>query len=171
MKTIKFYKVWNKPLGTDGRVMLPYGYMSNFSPHGFTDAAEVQWPTAEHFFQAQKFNDPEIREKIRLADTPWNAAVLGRNTEGLREDWDTYRDFAMFEALLFKYSCNEDIGIKLLQTRDAILIEDSPKDSYWGCGKDGKGRNQLGRTHMLVRNFLLMAMITEGKTLEEIISD
>lgn len=41
-----------------------YGDFSNFSPHGIaTD--DLWWPTVEHYFQAQKFEDAEHREKIR----------------------------------------------------------------------------------------------------------
>jgi hypothetical protein len=34
------------------------------------------------------------------------------------------------------------------------LDENAPGDYYWGCGKDGTGRNQLGLTLMQVRDIL-----------------
>ena len=33
-----------------------------------------------------------------------------------------------------------------------MIIEDSPTDYYWGCGKDKTGRNELGKILMKVRN-------------------
>ena len=43
----------------------PHGWLSNFSPHGFhLDGHD--WPTVEHYFQAQKFEDPVRQEEGRL---------------------------------------------------------------------------------------------------------
>jgi exodeoxyribonuclease III len=39
----------------------------------------------------------------------------------------------------------------LLDTRDAVLIEDSPYDDYWGTGPDGQGLNWAGRVLMDIR--------------------
>jgi len=42
----------------------------------------------------------------------------------------------------------------LLDTRPAYLIENSPSDKYWGCGRDGSGQNKLGVLLMQVRDEL-----------------
>ena len=55
---------------------MPYWGLSNFSPPGF-EAEGVFWPTVEHYFQAQKFEFPTIRERIRRAATPNEARLLG----------------------------------------------------------------------------------------------
>jgi len=56
----------------------PFGELSNFTAHEFTlDGA--YWPTVEHYFQAQKFEDEAYREKIRLTRSPMIAARLGRS--------------------------------------------------------------------------------------------
>jgi ribA/ribD-fused uncharacterized protein len=55
----------------------PYFELSNFSPHGFAvDGAH--WPTVEHYFQAQKFEDAAYRERIRNAASPQRAKALGQ---------------------------------------------------------------------------------------------
>jgi predicted NAD-dependent protein-ADP-ribosyltransferase YbiA (DUF1768 family) len=36
-----------------------------------------------------------------------------------------------------------------------MIIEDSPRDWYWGIGKDGKGQNWLGKLLMERRQELL----------------
>lgn len=45
----------------------------------------------------------------------------------------------MEELLRLKIEQNLYIKKKLLQTEDYIIVEDSPKDNYWGCSlnKDG----------------------------------
>ena len=74
MKAIKFYKVNDA-----------YGYMSNFAPYPFSDGNKI-WPTSEHYFQAQKFLVPEIQEKIRLLESPMDAALEGRNRQNPLRD-------------------------------------------------------------------------------------
>lgn len=46
----------------------------------------------------------------------------------------------MFEALEAKFR-DEAMRNLLLSTGDKTIVEDSPHDSYWGCGSDGKGQN------------------------------
>jgi len=43
---------------------------------------------------------------------------------------------------------------KLLETGDAPIVEDSPKDSFWGWGPGRKGRNALGKIWMQLRQEL-----------------
>lgn len=40
---------------------------------------------------------------------------------------------------------------KLIATKDWPLVEDSPKDPFWGWGEDRKGRNELGKVWMKLR--------------------
>ena len=65
-----------------------YAFLSNFydSPMP-TAGGTIFYPTVEHYFQAMKTENPEEREKIRLAPTPGKAKRLGR-TINLRADWE-----------------------------------------------------------------------------------
>lgn len=38
-----------------------------------------------------------------------------------------------------------------MSTNDAKIIEDSPKDAFWGVGKNQNGRNELGKLFMEIR--------------------
>lgn len=49
---------------------------------------------------------------------------------------------------------DERVALVLLQTGEARLVEASPVDSFWGAGRDGKGKNQLGEILMRVREQL-----------------
>jgi ribA/ribD-fused uncharacterized protein len=55
-----------------------YGEFSNFSKHPF-ELDGLMWPTSEHYFQAQKFEDKAYQEKIRTTASPMIAARLGRS--------------------------------------------------------------------------------------------
>ncbi len=133
------------------RVSDEYGVFSNFSPHG-VEMDRRHWPTVEHYFQARKFHDEAHREKIRRADNPSTAKKLGQTREvQLRADWEDMKDEVMFEACLEKFQTHDEARKILLSTGDEELIEDSPDDYYWGCGKTGTGRNMLGKILMRVR--------------------
>ena len=60
----------------------------------------------------------------------------------------------MKELLMAKFSQNEDLKKKLLDTGDATLIEGNTwGDKYWGVCK-GVGKNRLGELLMEVREEL-----------------
>ena len=131
----------------------PYFAFSNFSPHGFR-ADGVYWPTVEHYFQAQKFPGSPHQETIRRAASPVEAKKLGRSRQHpLRPDWDAAREEAMQRALRMKFSTPE-LRALLLGTGNRELVENSPHDAYWGCGRDGRGRNRAGALLMEVREEL-----------------
>ena len=128
--------------------------MSNFAPYGFELDGKV-WKTVEHYYQAQKFKDEKLQEKIRQVSSPMAAAILGRNKNSpLRSDWESYKLRAMYKALQAKFEQHEDIREQLIETNDAKLVEYSKKDKFWGNGGDGSGKNALGRMLMKLRNEL-----------------
>ncbi|MGF1601504.1 MAG: NADAR family protein [Thermosynechococcaceae cyanobacterium] len=139
------------------KVSDPYGCFSNFSPHpvyldGYT------WPTSEHFYQAQKYHGTDHSElciKIRAAPTAEAAAALGRGAIApVRTDWEQVKTQIMYKVVKEKFSRHGDIRAILLSTGDSLIVENSPTDSYWGCGPDQKGHNQLGKILMRVRQEL-----------------
>jgi N-glycosidase YbiA len=133
------------------KVNEPYGCFSNFSPHSILIDG-VEWPTSEHYFQAQKFSDSSIQEKIRISKSPMEAALLGRRRDfPLRSDWEQIKDDVMRKAVLAKMSQHKDVRELLVQTEQAVLVEHTKNDHYWGDGGDGTGKNMLGRILMEIR--------------------
>ncbi len=155
----------------------PYGEFSNFYIRPIM-VDTVQWPTTEHFFQAAKSEDPQIQEYVRTQlKTPGKAKNYCTQQVQLRANWEysvqglspvaierlsdasgivveKVKDHIMFQALGHKFRQHEDLGKILLDTGDAILVEDTQKvgsDPYWGNGPSGNGLNKLGRMLMLVR--------------------
>ncbi len=131
---------------------VPYGCFSNFSRHGFTSDGHW-WKTSEHYFQAQKFVGTEGFDWVREASAPKIAADRGRDRRfPLRQDWDQVKDAVMRRAVRAKFAAHADIREILLSTGEAEIVENAPGDYYWGCGKDGSGKNRLGEILMEVRD-------------------
>ncbi len=120
-------------------------FLSNFRMARITIDGK-EWPSTEHYYQAQKFidTDPALAERIRTAPTPAKAKALAspRSTAGkLRPDWDTARVSVMRRALRAKFTQHPDLRRQLLATAPATLHEDAPKDPFWGVsGKDKLGK-------------------------------
>ncbi len=80
---------------------------------------------------------------------------MGRDRKHpLRRDWEQVKDEIMQQGVLRKFETHADIREILLATGDELIIENSPIDYYWGCGKDGSGKNRLGEILMTVREIL-----------------
>ncbi|MBT3014018.1 MAG: NADAR family protein [Candidatus Thiodiazotropha sp. (ex Lucina aurantia)] len=132
-----------------------YGEFSNFSKHGI-ELDGLWWKTTEHYFQAQKFSDPEYREKIRLAPDPKAAANLGRSRKvPIRKDWESVKDDVMRMAVQKKFTTHPELRELLVSTGAENIVENAPGDYYWGCGADGSGKNMLGIILQEVRDELL----------------
>ena len=131
-----------------------YGCFSNFSRHSIFLKGK-RWPTSEHFFQAQKFAGEPDEEAIRKVAKPSQAAAMGRDRKRpLRRDWESVKEQVMLDALRAKFTQHEELKAILLGTGDAVLVEHTAKDSYWGDGGDGSGKNRLGQLLMQLRSEL-----------------
>lgn len=132
----------------------PGYYMSNFSAFSVF-WRDARWMTSEHAYQAAKFDDRALIWMILNARSAQEAYALGREHDAeKRPNWGQVKLGIMEEILRAKLTQHPYIREKLLATGDAELIEDSPKDSFWGCGSDGNGQNHLGKLWMKLRQEL-----------------
>ena len=131
-----------------------YGCFSNFSKHSIFLKGK-RWPTTEHYFQAQKFAGTKHEDEVRMCKTAREAANLGRSRKlPLRRDWESVKLQIMREAVRAKFTQHPELTAVLLGTGDAVLVEHTVNDDYWGDGGDGSGQNWLGRILMEVRDEL-----------------
>ena len=133
------------------RMIDAFGEFSNFAPYPISLRGK-QWPTTSHFYQAQKFAGTNREEEIRRARSPAEAARMARDPRyPVRPDWSTVKDLAMLEAVRAKFRQHRRLADRLLATNDALIVEHTAADAYWGDGGDGSGENRLGRILMYVR--------------------
>jgi len=124
---------------------------SNFAPFAI-DLDGAQWPTVEHYYQAQKFSDPDVRETIRKAGKPIIAKSLAeKHKAAIRSDWDDVKDQVMYRAVSAKFTQHAGLRDLLLATGAEDIAESAPSDYYWGIGREGTGQNKLGRIMERIR--------------------
>ena len=130
-------------------------FLSNFYPTTFYYNG-VAWPTSEHFYQSRKFSEvQEVQERVRQLPTPGQTKRFARQNQNLVDpNWNERKVWVMRLALLLKFTQNEELAQRLLATGNETLVEDSPRDAYWGCGQDGRGKNVMGQLLMEVRSHL-----------------
>lgn len=123
-------------------------FLSNFySAPVFYDG--LFYTNNEAAFQSAKTLNKEKREIFTQLD-PSKSKQKGRRIE-LRRDWEQVKDDIMYVICKDKFTRNEDLKQRLLETGKEELIEGNVwNDKYWGmCG--GQGKNKLGKILMLIR--------------------
>lgn len=128
-----------------------YYFLSNFY------LAPVEWEgihysNNEAAFQSAKVISKESRKQFVHLD-PSKAKQKGRRVQ-LRHDWERIKEQVMYEVCYAKFSQNEDLKKKLLETGDKYLEEGNTwGDKEWGTS-NGVGKNKLGKILMRIRDEL-----------------
>ena len=167
LESISFYRENDK-----------WGELSNFyllpSPINYRSFI---FPTSEHLYQSLKYLYKEAPienlsyvKEIAFASTPFKAKILANRLHLLRFEWqrklssiiarhpnvqshprwNNLKCSAMYFVLSLKFSRDQHCRDVLCSTSGKRLIEQS-NDSFWGCGKNGKGENNLGKLLCKVR--------------------
>lgn len=139
--------VIDKVLFYEGR----WYFLSNFSSF-MVRWRGVDWMTSEHAYQAAAFDDSDIIEAIRNARSSHDAKKIARaNVSKKVSNWHQINLVVMEEIVRAKLEQHPYIQKKLLETENMEIVEDSPKDSFWGRGPDRRGENNLGKIWMKLR--------------------
>ncbi len=162
-----------------------YEFSNYYSPKGGIIIDGKSYPTSEHYFQSQKFIYPKAPETtleyadiVASVNTPNKSRILALQKIGggykwrtalnpiiqqslddgvkIDKEWDDRRNNVMRRAVYAKFSQNPTLKKLLIDTFPAKIIEDSPRDYYWGIGNSDTGKNMLGRILEEVRYILLV---------------
>lgn len=144
------------------------GYLSNWYLSDFVIDGVIYSSVEQYmmYIKATTFVDMDIANKIMVTNDVSVIKSLGRSVSNYNESiWNNIRERVVYDALLAKFSQNEDLKRLLLDTGDSILVECAVKDSIWGIGlsmtnpnrydkSKWKGKNLLGKALMKVREKL-----------------
>jgi ribA/ribD-fused uncharacterized protein len=154
----------------------PQGWLGNMSRHSLRVPRTPQgvlFPTSEHYFQCERFNDPAIRQSILSKGSPMSCKMVAKKhrpnmviAERTEEDLNIMR-----RTIRLKLENHPVLRKNLLALpSDAVIIEDSSNRGgesavFWGMQlRDGvwKGENWLGRLWMELRLSLAGINATAG---------
>ena len=144
------------------------GYLSNWYPSQFI-VNEIQFFSMEQYMMYKKavcFKDNDIAEGILGSTDVIKIKALGRMVKNYNDSyWSGIRQIVVYEGLLAKFTQNEELKRRLIETGDNVLAECAVRDRIWGIGlsmqdsrrfepDQWRGRNLLGYTLMMVRESL-----------------
>lgn len=132
---------------------------SNFAAVKFEYKGKTYF-TAEHAYQCEKYpsgkgdKSSAIWAEIYLANDPGLAKEIANdpdNIQYMRPDWEHVKPQIMLNIKREQVRQNPKLRQNLLDTGDAIIVEDSPVDAIWGRGPNNSGLNLLGIIYMIIR--------------------
>nr|MBQ4454145.1 NADAR family protein [Clostridia bacterium] len=144
------------------------GYLSNWYKSPF-ELDGVRFSSAEQYIMYRKcmiFEDNASANAVLATEDTAEQQAIGRRAAGyIDKVWAGMRQQAAFRCLYAKFSQNDDLKKKLLDTGDAWLVECAHSDTIWACGirldddarfnaENWRGQNLLGFTLMQVREAL-----------------
>ncbi|NQY05808.1 MAG: NADAR family protein [Flavobacteriaceae bacterium] len=165
-KKHKFLFFWGHQPSKDGS--MTKSCFSQWRQSSFT-IGEATYKTAEHYMMAEKanlFNDSEMLEAIINCNHPMEAKQFGRKVKGFDPElWNEHKYEIVKRGNLAKFSQHEEMKSFLLNTKNRVIVEASPRDRIWGIGMGAKnekamnpnlwrGQNLLGFALMEVRDEL-----------------
>nr|WP_315035059.1 NADAR family protein [uncultured Lachnoanaerobaculum sp.] len=145
------------------------GYLSNWYLSDF-EIDSIKFSSMEQYMMYKKaivFDDTEIAKEILETTDVSRIKALGRQVSKYNDThWNGVRQIIIYKGLLEKFSQNEDLKKRLLNTGNDILAECAVQDKIWGIGLSMKdvnrwdmekwrGENLLGFALMIVREDLL----------------
>lgn len=145
-----------------------YGFLSNWYLSDFRIDG-IEFSSMEQYMmykKAQCFGDEKIAKEILAERDVARIKELGRLVSGYDDHiWNGIRQIVIYEGLMAKFSQNDSLKSKLLDTKDCTLVECAVKDRIWGIGlsmtdqrrfipSEWQGHNYLGYALMMVRDKL-----------------
>lgn len=145
-----------------------YGFLSNWYLSDF-QIDGITFTSMEQYMMYKKaicFKDENIANQILAEKNVAKIKELGRLVSDYDEHiWNGVRQIIIYEGLLAKFSQNEFLKSRLLDTKNSILAECAVKDRIWGIGlsmtdpkrliqTEWQGQNLLGYALMMVRDRL-----------------
>ena len=161
-----------------------YENFSNFAKTPFRmkekeSGKTIQFSCNEQFImysKAKLFNDQVAAESILRETNPLQMKRYGRTVENFDEKiWQEQNERILKNGLYLKFTQNPQLLNKLLNTKDATIVEANPYDQTYGVGlaafdpniqdpSKWQGKNLMGKALMAVRDYIYNQEYTKSTT-------
>lgn len=144
------------------------GYLSNRYQSAFSFCG-IDFTSVEQYMMYRKavmFEDFYLRNHVLSTSDVAEIKEMGRIVKNYNDKiWRSQRQIIACRGLLAKFSQNDELRTRLLNTGSAVLAECAVSDKIWGIGlsmdddcrfviEEWQGENLLGFSLMQVRNML-----------------
>lgn len=149
-----------------------YGFLSNWYMSDFIEDGRLYTSMEQYLMygKAAVFKDEEMQQAILATHDVAEIKQYGRQVKGYNETvWNGFRQLVLYRGLWLKFSQNEELRQKLIDTGNDMLVECARNDKIFACGISMKdpmrfdmskwsGKNLLGFALMDLREQLKKAM-------------
>ncbi len=148
----------------------PHGYLSNWYPSPF-ELEGIHFSSVEQYIMYRKcmiFGDETSAKAVLATEDTAAQQAIGRKATGyIGSVWAGMRQMVVFRGLMAKFSQNEDLKQKLLDTGDAYLVECAGSDRIWACGVRLMDDKRFDAANWIGDNILGFALMEVRTTLRE----
>jgi ribA/ribD-fused uncharacterized protein len=133
-------------------------YFSPYTAHAI-EIGSVVYPTVEHAYQCQRYNDPKIIAEILTARSPVKAWEISSKYKHLQvPDFREHKLETMKKLMTMKAIQHREVRDALLASQKAQIVKHittyPPGDGFWDDGEHGEGLNHMGKIWMEIRDEL-----------------
>ena len=164
---VKYLHFWGHTQKTD---KIDKSCFSQWFPARFTVDGDT-YLTAEHYMMAQKarlFGDDEMLSAILACEHPGDAKKLGRNVSNFDGAlWDQHNFEYVVAGNVAKFEQNPPYKDFLLNTKERVLVEGSPRDRIWAIGMGASNPDACNPTNWRGKNLLGFALMMARERLRQ----
>lgn len=141
-------------------------YLSNFYPCKFQENG-IEFNCVEQYYcyhKARLAGKNQLARRVLISHIPAEMKRITSRIQGLDiETWNEQGPEILAQGLRLKYTSNNRLHNYLVKTKDCVLVESNPHDSYYGAGRSMKedelfdnptaqGQNIMGKLLMELRS-------------------
>ena len=163
--SVKYLHFWGHTLKSEH---IDKSCLSQWFPASFVIDGDT-YLTAEHFMMAQKarlFNDAVMLESVLGCEHPAEAKKFGRQVKNFEaEIWNRHCFDYVVAGNVAKFVQNPALRAFLLNTKERVLVEASPRDRIWGIGMGAANENACNPEKWRGKNLLGFALMVAREQL------
>ena len=139
-----------------------YGFLCNWYMSDFIEDGRLYTSMEQYFMygKAAVFKDEEMQQAILATHDVAEIKQYGRQVKGYNETvWNGFRQLVLYRGLWLKFSQNEELRQKLIDTGNDMLVECARNDKIFACGISMKDPMRFDMSKWSGKNLLGFALM------------
>ncbi len=139
-----------------------YGFLSNWYMSDFIEDGRLYTSVEQYLMygKALVFKDEDMQQAILNTHDVAEIKKYGRQVKGYNETlWNGLRQLVLYRGLWLKFSQNEELKQKLIDTGNDMLVECAITDKIFACGISMKDPMRLDMSKWPGKNLLGFALM------------
>ena len=139
-----------------------YGFLSNWYISDFIKDGRPYTSVEQYLMygKAMVFKDEEMQQAILATHDVAEIKQYGRQVKGYNETvWNGFRQLVLYRGLWLKFSQNDELRQRLINTGNDMLVECAKTDKIFACGISMKDPMRFDMSKWSGKNLLGFALM------------